>query len=300
MLTPPEMIVGYILANVLGFFFAVALFLEPRVLRLVEQKGRRRFFTERLSHVLKLGYSRFYDSAIFLSFSIQVASIVMLAQLDFGVSARSMGSSTAKITRAVSLLTLLPLVYVNLLPQLLHGSKRTEQQSNGNRIAKEHLRIGQFSLCWLLSMYPFYSKIIDHFGPSLIGDGPHQVISNKSWSIIYTMCTAKVEPISKKELFAMQVLGLAGSLFVCICVLLKVTWLALQRQHGHLRLVRWIHVHGVIIGQKISIVFLVVLPAFAVGQIWTIFRLRRFQADIAKNTGNVDLDDDWTFGQVAG
>ncbi|KAL8927141.1 MAG: hypothetical protein Q9208_002525 [Pyrenodesmia sp. 3 TL-2023] len=264
------MIVGYILANVLGFFFAVAL-----------------FRTEGLPKVLHGTAGLCIEAWIqpLLRQRIQVASIVMLARLDFGVSARGMGDSTAKIIRAVSLLTLLPLVYVNLLPHLLHGSKTLEQQSKSNRIAKEHLRFGQFSLCWLLSMYPFYSTIIDDFGPSLIGDGPDKVISDDTWSIISMMCTANLKPISKKELFVMLILGMAGSLFVYIYVLIKVTWLALQRHHEHLRLVRWIHVHGVIVGQKISIVFLVVLPAFAVGQIWTIFRLRRFQADIAKNTG---------------
>lgn len=85
-----------------------------------------------------------------------------------------------------------------------------------------------------------------------------------------------------------------------ICVLLKMIWLAMQKQHMDAWLVRWIRTNGLEIGPRLCIANFVLLLALAVGQIWTIFRLCRFQADIAKNAGNSDIDNEWSFGQVAG
>lgn len=113
------MLIGYILSNVLGFFFASTILLLLRFPSVNEAKDQWRIFKDRLRYVLIQGYSSFYDSAVFLSISIQIASIVMLARLDFGISASGMGDSTAKITWAVSLLVLLPLVYIAYMPQLL-------------------------------------------------------------------------------------------------------------------------------------------------------------------------------------
>ncbi|KAL8691746.1 MAG: hypothetical protein Q9218_003095 [Villophora microphyllina] len=299
-LNPTKMISGYIVANVLGLVLALVLFLSPLASRISRNNQRRRRSTDRIIHVFSQGYSRFYDNAIFLSFSIQIASIVMLVRVDYGVNTHNMGDSTAKITRAASLLCLLPLLYVTLMPQLLHSPFILGEHPRQKPNTEESLRFGQFALCWLLSLYPFYSKMVDYFGPSLIGNGPHRVISDDNWSIISNMCTSNVTAVSPEEAFAMQILGVSGSLFVCICVLLKIIWLAMQKQHMDSWLVRWIRSYGLTAGPRLCIAIFVLLPAFAVGQIWTIFRLRRFQADIAKNAGNLDIDNEWSFGQVAG
>lgn len=291
------MILGYILSNALGLIFASTLLLLAHVSRVSEAKDQSKISIDRLKYALTQGCSSFYDSAVFLAFSIQIASIVMLARLDFGISASGMGDSTAKITWAVSLLTLLPLLYIAYLPQLLQGPNIEKRSSKQNR--KQNMRFGLFSLCWLLSMYPFYSKMVGYFGPSLIGNGPQQVISDDEWSAISVACTANIQNISSKELKAMEFFGVTGSLFVCICALLKIIWLGMQRQHEDSRFVHWIRTHRVDVGSKLAIMFLVLLPIFAVSQIWTILRLRRFQADISKNTGNVDFDSQWTFGQIA-
>lgn len=291
------MILGYILSNALGLFFALALFILSGPSRITEQKDHHRTSIDRLRYVLTQACVAFYDSAVFLSVSIQIASIVMLSRLDFGVSASGMGDSTAKITWAVSLLTLLPLLYFAYMPKLLQRPNLDKQIAKQN--AKQNLRFGLFSLCWLLSMYPFYSKMVGYFGPSLIGNGPHKVISDDDWNLIEAVCTANVKDISSQELVAMQFFGLAGSLFVCICALLKIIWLGMQRQHDDSRLVHRIRKYRVGVGPKISILFLTLLPIFAISQIWTILRLRRFQADIAKDTENLNSDNEWAFGQIA-
>ncbi|KAL9600982.1 MAG: hypothetical protein Q9219_002804 [cf. Caloplaca sp. 3 TL-2023] len=295
--SPMQMILGYILSNTLGFLFTSALFLIPQSSRISKKTGQRQMSIDRLSYALARGCSSFYDSAIFFSFSIQMASIVMLARLDFGVSASEMGDSTAKITWAVSMLTLLPLMYVAYTPQLLQCPSSEEQSTKND--AKQNLRFGLFSLCWLLSMYPFYSKMVGYFGPSLIGNGTKQVIADDEWNIVPAMCTAHTKDISSEELVGIKCFGVSGSVFVCICALLKVIWLALQRQHTKSYLIHWIRSHQVDLGSKISVTFLTLLPIFAISQIWTILKLRRFQAEISNITGNVDLDSRWTFSQIA-
>ncbi|KAL8907481.1 MAG: hypothetical protein Q9207_001385 [Kuettlingeria erythrocarpa] len=291
------MLLGYILANLLGFFFALALLTLPQSPRVTKEESRQKTSKGRLRYVLTHGCSCFYDSAILLSFSTQVASIVMLSRLDFGVSASGMGDGTAKITWAVSLLTLFPLLYVAYLPHLLPSLEELGQVPNEEQ-AKQRLRFGLFSLCWLLSMYPFYSKMVGYFGPSLIGNGPDRVVSDDDWNVIQGMCTANVRSISSPETVVMQLFGVAGSLFVCFCALLKIIWLGLQRQHGNSRLVQWIRAHHVSLGPRTSVAFVVVLPILAISQIWTILRLRRFQVDVSHSTGNRDSDDQWTFGQI--
>ncbi|KAL8952015.1 MAG: hypothetical protein Q9222_002034 [Ikaeria aurantiellina] len=221
----------------------------------------------------------------------------MLSRLDFGVSADGMGDSTAKITWAISLLTILPLLYVAYIPSLLY--KSTNDKPSPKQRAKQDLRFGLFSVCWALSMYPFYSKMVGYFGPSLIGNGPDQVISDSDWMTIQALCTGNVRDVSNRELIAMQFFGVAGSLYVCICALLKVMWLGLQRQHEDSKLVKLLHKHRIAVGPKMSILFLVLSPLIAISQIWTILRLRQFQAGISSNTGNMNYDNEWTFGQIA-
>ncbi|KAL8653994.1 MAG: hypothetical protein Q9226_003612 [Calogaya cf. arnoldii] len=291
------MILGYILENVLGFFFALALFILPPSSRCTRETERRLPYVERVRGVLIQGCSSFYDSAIVLCFSSQIASIVMLSRLDYGVSASGMGDSTAKITWAVSLLTLLPLLYVAYLSQLLQGPPSNKQAAR--QVSKQKLRFGLFSVCWLLTLYPFYSKVIGYFGPSLIGNDEGQVISDHDWHIIQAVCTANVKDISDRELVAMQLFGVTGSLFVSSCTLIQVIWLGLHRQHEDSKLVQRVKRYRISIGPKLTILFLVLLPIFAVSQIWTILRMRQFQEGIARNTGNGYLDSQWTFGQVA-
>ncbi len=291
------MILGYVLENALGFFFASALSIVPRSAPRSGKAERLIPHVERVRDVLMQGCSSYYDSAIFLCFSVQIASIVMLSRLDFGTSASGMGDSTAKITWAVSLLTLLPLLYVAYLPHLLQGPVSDQQAARQD--SKRKLRFGLFSMCWLLTLYPFYSKMIGYFGPSLIGDGEGQAISDDDWNIIQAVCTANVEAISDRELVAMQFFGVAGSLFVSICTLFKVIWLGLHRQHRDSRFVQKIQKYRVSIGPKLTMIFLMLLPLLAISQIWTILRLRQFQQGISRNTGNENFDSQWTFGQIA-
>ncbi len=297
-----KMIVGYIIENVVGLMLVCLLY----ILHLRVNNGEKNAHQELLDRyisVLRRGCSSFYDCAVFFTFSIQLACIVVLARLDFGISASGMGDSTAKITWAVSSLTILPLMYVAFNPGLLrepqpdHASTRKGQKS---RDRKEQLRFLMFALCWLLFIYPFLSRMMETFGPSAIG-GKSQVISANEWNVIAIACTAGVDVISNHEILAIDFFSVAGSVFVCLLALTKIIWLAVQRHHKDSRVVQrvrefWSKNSTRL--SRLSIALFITIPVIAVSQLWTVFRLRRFQQQIAQNAGNYDSDSQWTFGQI--
>ena len=299
-----KMIIGYIIENVVGLILASVLYILLRRRKNGRARAQPALLDQYVS-VIRRGCSSFYDCAIFFTFSIQLACIVVLARLDFGISANGMGDSTAKITWAVSLLTIIPLTYVAFNPCLLresqsvHPSNLKDQKSKDG---KEQLRFLLFAVCWLLFIYPFLSRMIETFGPSAIG-GKKATISTNEWDVIATTCTAGVDAVSSQEVIAMDFFSVAGSVFVFLAALTKTIWLALQRHHKDARLVR--RVRGWWVNKscgepsRLAILFFVAIPTIALSQLWTIFRLRSLQRQIAQNAGNDDADSQWTFGQIA-
>lgn len=298
-----KMIVGYTVENVLGFILVSLLYIF--LLRTNnEQKPALPESLDRHISVVRRGCSSFYDCAVFFTFSIQLACIVVLTRVDFGINANGMGDSTAKITWAVSLLTILPPMYVAFNPGLL----REPQPDHAGALAgekkkdrKEQLRFVLFALCWLLFIYPFLSRMMETFGPSAINKG--QVVSANEWDSIETLCTAGVDSISTREILAMDFFSVAGSVFVCLMTLTKIIWLAVQRHHKDSRLVQRILIEfskpSTQLRRVPVIALFVAMPIIAVSQLWSIFRLRSFQRQMARNAGNYDADGQWTFGQIA-
>ena len=285
----------------IGFILTLTLFLLRRKSR--DKEAVNKSLNRRMS-VATRGCSVFYDCAVFFTFSIQLACIVVLARLDFGISATGMGDSTAKITWAVSLLTILPLMYIAFNPKLLREPSTVNAaaaKSQGKKDRKEQLRFLLFALCWLLFMYPLLSRMMQTFGKSAIG-GDSPVISTGDWSSIETSCLVNVHDITTKETIAMNIFGVSGSLFVSVLALAKIIWLAAQRQHRHSRLVQHIRERRPKTNSRhplLSIVLFVVIPILVVSQCWTVSRLRAFQAQVSSASGNSDSDGQWTFGQIA-
>jgi len=139
----------------------------------------------------------FYDTAIFFAFGIQIASVVALSRANFGINANGMGAITLKITWAISLLTLLPLLpfsYGNLIFRKGEGFKISETATSdspsirlkdeetrtgsvrsagrrnlrlatkGEEEARDRQRFFLFVLCWMISIYPFLSRMVGTFG----------------------------------------------------------------------------------------------------------------------------------------
>lgn len=293
------MIVGYIFENVLGFILAFSLFLLRR--KAESMRFSKSDLAERWTRVAARGCHCFYESAIFFTFSIQLASIVMLARLDFEISASGMGDSTAKITWAISLLTMLPLMYVMYIPSLLQERQSGINQDlkrQATQNSREKLRFFLFVVCWLLSVYPFLSRMITTFGPNVVS------ISTKlhDWEILQTMCIGDVRQIMNGETLAINLFGVMGSLFVSLCALIKLVVHALQRQHPQSTLLKVVRQRCFKLetqGFPLSSALFLILPLIGITQIWTVLRLRQFQQQVATASENLDVDGQWTFGQVA-
>lgn len=297
-----KMIVGYIIENAVGLLLVSLLYILLRTKD--KQKRAHSKLLDRYISVIRRGCTSFYDCAVFFTFSIQLACIVVLARFDFGINASDMGDSTAKITWAVSLLTILPLIYVAFNPGFIrepqqdHVSPLKGQKSKDR---KEQLRFLLFALCWLLFVYPFLSRMMETLGPSAVNNS--KIISTNDWLLIEATCTAGVDAVSNQEILAMDIFSVAGSVFVSIMALTKIIWLAIQRHHKDSRFVQ--RVRGSSSSKssrqlsRLPIVLFVAIPIIAISQLWTIFRLRSFQEQIARNAGNDDSDGQWTFGQIA-
>jgi len=145
--------------------------------------------------ILSKTFKAYHDSAIFLTFSVQVASVVMLVKANFGISADGMGANTMEITWIVSLLTLLPLCYGVFIfrlrdeEKLLQNDREAMGGSDGSGVnnsqvpsreglgseatikgksakvgAKDRLRFMLFVISWMISAYPFFSRMVCTFG----------------------------------------------------------------------------------------------------------------------------------------
>lgn len=300
------MIVGYVFENALGLILAVSIWhLRRRAFSrdTINSHRTQVGLQDRWIDVVARGCSSFYDSAIVFAFAIQIASIVVLARLNFGATASGMGDSTARITWSISLLTLIPLMYVVCMPRLLRGQQDSANGLERKQEPREKLRFLLFTVCCLLFQYPLFSRMISMYGPSLIGTGPHQVVSTSDWNTIETTCIPNdVRSITNAESMAMSVFGVGGSLFISLFIVIKLVWLAAQKQHGDVRLVQSIrnrYSKSSFRGIRWSAALFIFLPVLAISQIWTILRLRQQQLQISKAAGNPDLDGEWTFGQVA-
>ncbi|KAK3726158.1 hypothetical protein LTR37_000306 [Vermiconidia calcicola] len=115
------------------------------------------------------GLEAFYYCATFLASSIEIAAIVVLAKVDFGVSTYGMGDDTVRVTDAVAMIVLLPLVYaLAALPTRVVVNAKTSGDNGDSDSAREtsSSKFFLFALCWLLALYPFWSALNVAFGPS--------------------------------------------------------------------------------------------------------------------------------------
>lgn len=275
----------------------------------------------------------FYDTAIFFAFGIQIASVVALSRANFGINANGMGAITLKITWAISLLTLLPLLpfsYGNLIFRKGEESKILETATSDTpsiglkdketrrSVGRRNLRLGTkreeeardrqrfflFVLCWMISIYPFLSRMVGTFGQSQIGNGSGKVISTIDWSKIEDTCYAGINPLLPSQETAMTAFGIGSWLFISVIVIYKVTLLAIQRQYPESRFGRrlekktvFLNSNGVL-ERRLWTTSCVIVPLLSVSQMWTFVRLQKLQIQMTNAAGGVYLDEQWTFGQI--
>ncbi|KAF2814579.1 uncharacterized protein BDZ99DRAFT_458596 [Mytilinidion resinicola] len=316
------MSIGYVLETAISVILvAVFIFLSFR-------KTDRRSRWIRL--ILANSTRAFYENAIFFASGIQIASIVVLAKANFGISANGMGAITMKITWSISLLTLLPLLPLSFGNFIFRESNneqedsieniRTSSSESGTKArensghvvlankneedAQDRRRFFLYVLCWMLSVFPFLSRMVGTFGHSQIGSGSGTVVSTTDWALIEHECFKGVDSLQPSQETAMSAFGIGSWLFLSLTVIWKIFLSGIQRQHPNSRLARRLRHETLFLDTYrpseswLWMCLCIVTPLLSVFQMWTFFRLQRLQTQMTKASGGEDPDTDWTFGQI--
>ena len=292
------MLVAYVLEHIIGLTIALAYFVCMRSQR------------EELSLIIRRCLEVYHDCSVFLTFSIQVAAIVVLVKVDFGLGTDGMGDATVRVTQAVSALTLLPLLYATILLHHLGsngGSFEHRPRPAPDQRPEENSKFfSLFVVCWLLSLYPFYSKMNSVFGPSKIGasspNQPKPIISDREFALIEAICYQDVQIISLAENLLMTALAILAFVPPSLLASSRIILLGLRKHHTESGIQeRTAAVLEGSIGRRLRqalVLSMIMIPLLACGLLWTVIRVQQFQRQMAAATHSEFSDGEWTFGQV--
>lgn len=229
-------------------------------------------------------FHTYADAAVIFTFSIQLASVIILARRDFGVSAQGLGGYTVEITWCAALLTMLP---ATLLCFVHTGLRR------------QTLRLGTICVSWILFMYTFLARMIAAFGPSQISTSEDAVIAPSQWEIIVQMCFGGAEELSASQRRVIDAFSIGGSLFISLMILGLLVWSFFEGRKGALYIRKWSNMISRRLSRNTVKVALVLnLALWGPPQIWAISCFRTAQARLARSVNDVNLDNNWSFGQI--
>ena len=299
-----QMIFSYVLDHVLGFLLGTA------VLAVATTSPRH----SRVGSMLRNCLHTYCQCATFLAFSIEIAAIVVLIREDFGINTIGMGDYTVRITHAVAMVALLPLVYpiiasiVGSHKSILQTALPTNHeccQCKGHSKDRNSVRFSLFVVCWTLALYPFFSKLNATFGESKIQK--HQSSGNATltmdqWNIIENICLGAIEPITTDEDNWMTAYVILAYLPLSEFVLGRVFWLGVEKNHYG----STIHRRLMLCSKKVPNVVVTIMPfitfscipAIVSGLLWSIIRTQQAQAALNESLGGIDWDNYWSFGQI--
>jgi hypothetical protein len=232
------------------------------------------------------------DAATLLTFSVQLASVIILIKKDFGISAKDFGGLTVEVTWAAALLTMVPMLLVC---------------SSGADLDRKELRLSVICILWIFFLYTFISRMISNFGPSQVGvsnpGSPPAVISPDEAGNIEQLCWTDGSNLSKQEIVAFDFFAIGGSLFLSIVVIGTLIWMLLTRRRPDM-VRRWQHSGITVdvlnkISERTARLFLVFnIFLWGVPQLWAILRFRAMQQALAVSIRASDQDNSWSFGQI--
>ncbi len=292
------MIVGYTLDHVLGLGLSMFALIWA---------ARNDY--KRLRRMLWNCLNIFSDCATFFAFSIEVAAIIVLLEEDLGKSTNGMGDDTVRVTQAVAMVVLLPLIY----PILTFRAKsahvdvlREPDEEQETDAEKAKLRFGLLVLCWLLGFYPFYSKMNAAFGHSRIGgrhhSSGHAVLTYQQFDTIQTMCFGKIRPITVTQDNLMTAFVIATYIPLSLFVLGRILCQGVQEKHPDSRPDKLLKAVAErtpkwAVDGTLLIVY-GTIPLLAAGLLWSIIWTQQSQQKLTAAFGGTDSDNTWTFGQI--
>lgn len=260
---------------------------------------------EFLQFVTTAGLEAFFDFAIYFSIAINIASIVVLVNKDFGLSTAGFGASDAQIAMAMSVACILPLLYpLGLLPICTSPPEHAQETSHrsGERKWKTHgLRLLLFSLLAVLFFYPFLSQAIHNWAPSRIGEGSgpagETLITDEEFDKVQEMCFGTIEQFASWESRLLAATEMAGSLLIYLVMIWHLIMVELDedtlqrtRKRTETLFQTWL----------VRALFLLIPAALGGILLYCIFRLRSIQAQMAGWLDGQYAGNEWGFGQIVG
>jgi hypothetical protein len=270
-----------------------------------------------LQFVTSAGLEAFFDFAIYFALSIIIASIIVLANKDFGVSTSGFGASEAEIALAMSVACILPLIYpVGLLPaHPSHPERSQESAFDRNRESKRNsynFRLLLFSLLAVLFFYPFMSQAIHNWAPSRIGEGKgpggETLVTNEEFKRVQEMCFGTVNYLAFWESQLLAATEMVASLLIYLYMIWHLVTSHIRRMDsveedmggvtGRLLLVEG-RMGTIWKRSKPLRTLYLLIPATLDGiLLYCIFRLRNIQAQMAYGLDEQYAGNEWGFGQI--
>ncbi|KAF1834755.1 hypothetical protein BDW02DRAFT_568721 [Decorospora gaudefroyi] len=245
----------------------------------------------------------FYDNAFFFTFAIQVASIVTLTRVDFGINADGMGGITMQIAWLVSSLTLLPLLPLILRPRMFFGRRSSDTWSGDSAAeARQGQRFLFLVICWAMGFCPFFSRMGGTFGQSRIGNESDAAVSTVEWNTIGSSCFDGIKTLHPDEEKLITVFGIISYLLLSIVVISKIILSAAEDENN--RQPAWLREYSRAFddsskfGTRVWLVICAMISAALIVQFWALFRFRRLQSSMSEAAGGNFSDAEWTFGQI--
>ena len=273
-----QVITAYIMQLALGIAFC-ALLLFVRVER-----------HPIASRCLRSSFPVFVDAAMIFTFSVQLASLILMARKDFGISADNLGGYTMEITWTAALLTMLPATMVVFFKAENEQDERDSGEKSSRTKKHRTLSLSIVCLSWCFFLYTFLSRMIAAYGPSQIGTA----VSDDDWAKIQNKCFEAYEDLTASTRNVMQGFAIAGSLFVSMLVLGKLLGPLFTNviQKSSKAIGRG-HVPA---SMRIALITLTLL--LGVPQVWAIFVLRLQEQRYSQSIGVLDSVNGWGFGQI--
>ncbi|KAM7210003.1 hypothetical protein V8F06_014615 [Rhypophila decipiens] len=271
--------------------------------------------------ILISGLSSYFESAVYFSLAIQIATITILAPKDLETAPSSIGYYEIRIAGLVSTLSLLPLLTPVVV--LLLYDHDYEPHQNTTLLKKENrhpYRLSILGVTVLSSVYTFLSQSIRYWSPSTLGDhkgdGGKTDISTEEWggpsftavehitlgafhmtaSIVVVIFTSallvpvfvrRVAELSEHDDEHEEASGEETKAAGLGRKILTFTERSVKRMSELVEENVW---------ARVSLVFVVF--CLTVPLLWGFFRLRDIQTSLALAVGGSYEGNDWGFGQI--
>ena len=301
-----QVAVGYVMETALSLLLALVVIFTRH-----HKAGPR---SRRAHDIFISGLRAFFDSAAYFALSIQLATLAVLARKDYGLGTADLGALETQIAQAISVVSLLPLLYP---AALLEAAGPDDEEDDDEEEGEEHnARLLLLSLTVALSFYPFLSRCLHSFGQGMIGDGDGAVVSVGRWREVESLCFADgLDRLRGNGMYeALAGLELAASLVTYLFSFWPRAGLLLgqhcsgrdgdaaggdggRKGMGVLsardRVNRWFSERPALAAAP-----LLVVVGLAAPMLWAIFDLRGLQKELADSTGVGYAGNEWGFGQI--